>query len=147
MSYASEIKRLVRADGFSGLYKGLSSVILRDVPFNALFYGSYETICTMLIRWKGLQSKDDLEKTFIFGAGGFAGCVGWSVVLPFDVAKTRMQSGTMQGSLSTVLRSIVVNEGPSALFNGWSAAVARAFPANAGLFLGVEVTSRVLRDL
>ena len=41
----------------------------------------------------------------------------------------------------------MAEEGWRALFKGWSAAVVRAFPANAGLFLGVEFTSRELRHL
>jgi hypothetical protein len=62
--------------------------------------------------------------------------------MPFDVAKTRQQAGTAQGPLLQVMRGIVATEGSMALFNGWTAAVARAFPANAGLFLGVEISSR-----
>jgi|EP00966_Prymnesium_polylepis_P306337 hypothetical protein len=62
--------------------------------------------------------------------------------MPFDVAKTRQQAGTARGPLLSVMREIVAAEGASALFKGWTAAVARAFPANAGLFLGVEVSSR-----
>ena len=42
---------------------------------------------------------------------------------------------------------IVRTEGMSALFTGWTAAVCRAFPANAGLFAGVEVMSRLLKDV
>ena len=34
-----------------------------------------------------------------------------------------------------------------ALFTGWTAAVCRAFPANAGLFAGVELTSRLLQSV
>ena len=47
----------------------------------------------------------------------------------------------------SVLRSVVAAEGVAALFTGWTAAVARAFPANAGLFLGVEVSSRWMARL
>ena len=62
--------------------------------------------------------------------------------MPFDVAKTRQQAGSMHGPVLQVMRQIVAAEGSKALFKGWTAAVARAFPANAGLFLGVEVSSR-----
>ena len=44
------------------------------------------------------------------------------------------------------MRHIVRVEGVAALFSGWTAAVVRAFPANAGLFAGVEFVSRVLRE-
>jgi len=67
------------------------------------------------------------------------------VILPFDVAKTRLQTGAARGPLPQVMAGIVAADGWSALFVGWRAAVLRAFPANAGLFLGVELSSRVLR--
>jgi hypothetical protein len=101
----------------------------------------------MLLRVRGLRSKEELGTPSVFMAGGLAGCLGWSVVLPFDVAKTRLQSGAARGPLLALMTTIVRQEGASALFTGWTAAVARAFPANAGLFAGVELMSRLLRDV
>jgi hypothetical protein len=180
------------------------------------------------MRARGFSSKDELGTPTIFMAGGLAGCLGWSVIMPFDVAKTRLQSGAARGPLLQLMSRIIQEEGVRALFTGWSAAVwidrsnqtidahvmtrvplalwpttrppqrahrlsppspprppnhppsppiiphhppsppikpnsaatltlgntppasraqvVRAFPANAGLFLGVEVTSRLLRD-
>jgi hypothetical protein len=63
----------VRSDGIGGLFRGLSSLIARDVPFNALFYGSYESCCAALMRAEGLKSKDDLGMSRIFFAGGLRG--------------------------------------------------------------------------
>jgi hypothetical protein len=43
------------------------------------------------------------------------------------------------------MRSILVNEGVHALFSGWTAAVIRGFPANAGLLMGVEGAIRLMK--
>jgi hypothetical protein len=59
--------------------------------------------------------------------------------------KTRLQTGSAHGSVPRVMASIVAAEGGLALFSGWTAAVVRAFPANAGLFLGVEVSIRAMK--
>ena len=63
------------------------------------------------------------------------------------MAKTRLQSGAAQGPLLALMAKIVREEGAAALMTGWSAAVCRAFPANAGLFAGVELMSRLLADV
>ena len=42
-------------------------------------------------------------------------------------------------------RHIVRTEGRGALWRGWKPCVLRAFPANAALFTGVELTARALR--
>jgi solute carrier family 25 ornithine transporter 2/15 len=126
------------------------SILVHDrthEPHARRFYGSYETICTGLLRLRGLQSKDELDSVSIFFAGGLAGCLGWSVVLPFDVVKTRLQAGSTKTPMLQLMGKIVREEGAAALFNGWSAAIVRAFPANAGLFLGAELMTRALRDV
>ena len=147
--WVAEAWRVLQGQGPAGLYRGLTALIVRDVPFNGLFFGAYETICTALMRVHGVQSKDDLGTPAIFLAGGLAGCLGWSVIMPFDVAKTRLQAGQAEGrGLVSLMGHIVRHQGGvSALFVGWTAAIARAFPANAGLFAGVEFTSRCLRDV
>ena len=63
----------MRSDGAAGLFRGLSSLIARDVPFNALFYGSYESCCAAMMRAEGLKSKDDLGLSRILFAGGLRG--------------------------------------------------------------------------
>ena len=67
--------------------------------------------------------------------------------MPFDVAKTRLQSGAASGALGALMMAIIREEGMGALLTGWSAAVCRAFPANAGLFAGVEMMSKLLKDV
>lgn len=145
-SWSSECVHVIRTEGVAGLFSGLGALLMRDVPFNALFYGCYESICSAMMRFHGLESKDDLGTPSVFFAGGLGGCIGWSVILPFDVVKTRLQSGASKAGTLTLMAEIVRVEGTAALFTGWSAAVARAFPANAGLFAGVELMSRFLKD-
>lgn len=48
-----------------------------------------------MMRAEGHTSKDELGLSRIFAAGGLAGSFGWSVIMPFDVAKTRLQVATL----------------------------------------------------
>lgn len=141
----AEMRRLVAGEGFGGLYRGIVPLIGRDVPFNALFYGSYESLCTAFMRLRGSETKEQLGSGWIFLSGGLAGCVGWSLVIPLDVVKTRLQSGQSNVAPLALLRHIAAVEGTAGLFRGWTAAIIRAFPTNAFLFLGVELTTRLLR--
>ena len=135
-------RQIFTQDGISGFFRGIGPLICRDVPFNALFYGTYESLITFMLRSQEVQSRDELGTGSILMAGGLAGCCGWSFVLPMDVTKTRLQAGSARGTFFQVVSGIVIKEGIGALFSGWTAAVMRAFPANAGLFLGVEYSSR-----
>jgi solute carrier family 25 carnitine/acylcarnitine transporter 20/29 len=64
---------------------------------------------------------------------GMAGVAMWTIAIPPDVLKSRLQSapaGTYKGT-ADVLRVLLKTEGPQALFKGLGPAMLRAFPANA----------------
>lgn len=62
------LKTVVRQSGISGLWLGLSSTLLRDVPFSAIYWLNYEAI---------KQRFYGLHQTFTFNliAGAIAGSV------------------------------------------------------------------------
>jgi hypothetical protein len=148
-SLVSGLLAIARLEGVSGLYRGLAALWARDIPFNAFFFGTYESLTTLMLANSGVTSRDDLPSHKICFAGGAAGVVGWTCVLPFDTVKTRLQAAAgpqgkvadIPGTLLLILRA----EGARGLYRGWTAAVCRAFPANAAMFLGVETTQRILR--
>ena len=68
--------------------------------------------------------------------------LGWVVAMPFDVRKTSVQASSdlrIVGSYFTELFHIARERGPLALYTGLIPTIARAFSANAALFLGVEM--------
>jgi hypothetical protein len=141
---------VARSEGVNGLFRGLTALWARDIPFNAFFFGTYETLTTVMLRNSGMASRDDLPSYKICVAGGLAGVVGWTCVLPFDVVKTRLQASVgPQGrtDISGAIVQIVQREGVAGLYRGWTAAVCRAFPANAAMFLAVETSQRILRQM
>jgi hypothetical protein len=81
--------------------------------------------------------------------GGLAGSTAWSIVFPCDVVKSRLQAGV--GARSNGLRVVgrIVLDlyragGARVFYNGVAAAVLRAFPANGALFMGYEMTRKLL---
>lgn len=42
------LKNLIRTDGVIGLWRGIFPTLLRDVPFSAIYWMSYESIKTFL---------------------------------------------------------------------------------------------------
>jgi hypothetical protein len=138
----SVARALLRTEGVRGLFKGLPSLWARDIPFNFAFLGSYEAFCGVFT-WATGDDRRALGAAPTLAAGGLAGMVGWSLVFPMDVVKSRMQTSPVGTSALTVARTLLREEGPRALYRGCSAAVARAFPANAALLLGFELSHRL----
>ncbi|XP_076651985.1 mitochondrial glutathione transporter SLC25A40 isoform X2 [Halictus rubicundus] len=137
LSYAEilqALKTVVRNSGISGLWMGLGSTLLRDVPFSAIYWLNYETI---------KQTFRGAQQTFTFNlaAGAMAGSVAAFLTIPFDVVKTHRQiemgekeiySGDKPGrSRGTwpVIRKIYRQNGVKGLYTGLIPRIIKVAPA------------------
>ncbi|XP_068453119.1 mitochondrial carnitine/acylcarnitine carrier protein [Clinocottus analis] len=139
--------RLYRQQGLQSLYRGTLLTLIRDVPSNGLYFLTYECLKSFLTP-EG-QSVSQLSTPRILLAGGVAGILNWTIALPPDVLKSNFQTaadGKYKG-LVDVLRTLLREEGPKALYKGFNAVFLRAFPANAACFLGFEVALKGLNTL
>jgi solute carrier family 25 protein 39/40 len=98
------LQAVFRSEGLRGLYKGWWPTLLRDVPFSALYWHSFERI-----RWPlrdaleaytpphadGRENSTAALRMADFGAGALGGLVSAVVTHPFDVVKTRKQIGKL----------------------------------------------------
>lgn len=87
MSYkevGTAFSKMLKQHGFRGLFKGLIPTIMRDTPFSAIYWTSYES-------YKKFQNitQPDLAQSFIGGA--LAGSIAALITCPFDVIKTHQQ--------------------------------------------------------
>lgn len=139
--------QLFREQGIRSLYRGTVLTLLRDVPATGMYFLSYEWMKDKLAPRRG--SVSDLSAARIMLAGGVAGMCNWVVAIPMDVLKSRFQTAPdsrYRGGLD-VFREVLREEGPRGLYKGFTAAMLRAFPANAACFFGFEVSMKFLHWL
>ncbi|XP_061075403.1 mitochondrial carnitine/acylcarnitine carrier protein-like isoform X2 [Conger conger] len=139
--------RLYKEQGIRSVYKGTVLTLIRDVPSGGFYFLTYEYMKNTLTP-EG-QSVTQLSTPRILLAGGLAGIVNWVVALPPDVLKSNFQTaaeGHYRG-LRDVLLKLIQEEGPGALYKGFTAVMLRAFPANAACFLGFELALKILNWL
>jgi solute carrier family 25 (mitochondrial ornithine transporter) member 2/15 len=138
---ASIMRDMVTRQGWKSFIVGLDAQLARDASFYAVFFGGYEMNC-YLFRTYVPSMPDELN---FFMSGGLAGMMGWTVAMPFDVPKTNVQSRydtRVVGSYIPELLKIARTRGVRGLYSGLGPTLVRAFPANAALFLGVEMGKR-----
>uniref|UniRef100_A0A4W5NNX7 Mitochondrial ornithine transporter 1 n=1 Tax=Hucho hucho TaxID=62062 RepID=A0A4W5NNX7_9TELE len=141
----SVVRDILKTDGPQGLFQGMTSTWLREVPGYFLFFGGYE-ICRTLFTKPG-QSKDELDAVPLLISGGVGGAAFWLAVYPIDSVKSRIQVLSMSGKQAGFIRTllcIIRTEGVPALYCGLTPTVLRAFPSNGALFLAYEWTRRTL---
>lgn len=131
------LKKIYTTQGFSGLFRGLNSTILREVPAFGSYFLTYEWLT---------RTKTPVTTATMLLCGGIAGMVSWIIIYPIDVIKTRMQIDSSYKNSVDCLRKSVSREGYKFLYRGLSPTLFRAFPVNAATFAVVTWTVRLLGD-
>lgn len=130
-------RQMIKKQGLRSFFVGFDAQLMRDSSFYAVFFGGYE-LSKYMFRILVPSMPDELN---YFLSGGISGMGGWLFAMPFDVPKTNVQSRydtKVIGSYFPELIKIAKSRGIVGLYSGLGPTLARAFPANAALFLGVE---------
>jgi len=140
------IRGLYKEGGLRSIFRGSVATVARDGPGSAAYFAAYEVAKKALTPAGG---DGQLNLGAVVMAGGTAGVAMWAIAIPPDVIKSRIQSapsGTYSGFMDCARKTIAA-DGVSALWKGFGPAMARAFPANAATFLGVEYCRQALDKL
>jgi solute carrier family 25 carnitine/acylcarnitine transporter 20/29 len=142
------VRQLYKEGGLRSVFRGSAMTLARDAPGSAAYFAAYEYIK------RSLTPKDadgnvtgDLSLTAVVTAGGAAGIAMWIPVFPVDTIKSRMQSASGKVTIGGTIRAIHASGGFKAFFPGFAPALARAVPANAATFLGVELAHKAMNKI
>ncbi|EDO17164.1 hypothetical protein Kpol_1072p34 [Vanderwaltozyma polyspora DSM 70294] len=126
------ISKIVKNEGFSRLYKGISSPILMEAPKRATKFACNDFFSSYYM--KQFQEKKLTQNLSIL-SGASAGLVESFVVVPFELVKIRLQdvNSSYKGPIDVVAK-IIRNEGLFAMYNGLEATMWRHGVWNAGYF-------------
>lgn len=120
---------IIRAQGLRGMYRGYISQMYRDIPASASYFAIFEF--SSYYGHKHLPSVN--SQVINFFAGGLAGVLSWTLIMPLDVIKSRVQAdvkGNVYSGLWDCAMKSVKSEGVKVLFRGYSAVAFRAFLVN-----------------
>ncbi|RXK42675.1 solute carrier family 25 (mitochondrial carnitine/acylcarnitine transporter), member 20/29 [Tremella mesenterica] len=150
------LRKLYAEGGLRSIFRGTVATLARDGPGSAVYFATYELLKKRLSapppRLPGSDQPSaapPLSLGAVMLAGGTAGVAMWSLAIPPDTIKSRLQSapqGTYTGFMDCA-RKLIAQDGVTALWKGFGPAMARAFPANAATFLGVELSLKMMDKL
>ncbi|KAL8641829.1 MAG: hypothetical protein Q9228_001425 [Teloschistes exilis] len=171
------LRKLVRTQGYTSLWRGLTLTMWRDVPFSGLYWWGYEAGRNRLkeLRYSRIEydhgqgifhKGENHTATFVdsFLAGATSGAVAAVVTTPFDVGKTRQQVLERQDhkgsapqekgllrpeerSMPRFLYEIWKDEGAAGLFRGWAARCLKVAPACAIMISSYEIGKKMARNM
>ncbi|CEP64055.1 Mtm1p LALA0_S10e01222g [Lachancea lanzarotensis] len=136
--------------GYKALFKGLEITLWRDVPFSAIYWGSYEFYRKRSVNYMNTVSSNNHWNHFIdsFIGGSISGTIAAILTHPFDVGKTRMQIRFSMNNLNSshpsknmfrYLDEIRKNEGIVALYTGLLPRLIKVAPSCAIMISTYEV--------
>jgi len=112
------LRIVLRLEGFRALYASYGTTLLMNIPYNAVYFATYESLRSLLKR--GSEREFELKAHFFAGSG--AGLLAAAITNPFDVAKTRLQTqgdtGRRYNGMIDTLVSIGREEGRAGFFKG-----------------------------
>lgn len=139
------VKQLYKEGGIRSVFRGSAMTLARDGPGSAAYFATYEYIKRKLtpLDSNGKPS-GQLSLKAVMVAGGAAGVAMWIPVFPIDTVKSRLQSAEGRPTIRGTISGLYTRGGIKAFFPGIWPALARAVPANAATFLGVELAHKAM---
>ena len=142
------VRQLYKEGGIRSVFRGSAMTLARDGPGSAAYFATYEYIKRkMTPKDAAGKPQGDLSLSAITVAGACAGVAMWIPVFPVDTIKSRLQSAEGRPTIGGTIRGLYANGGLKAFFPGFAPAMARAVPANAATFLGVELAHQAMNKM
>ncbi len=144
-------RQMLRYNGITGLYQGLSPHLLRNIPAGSLYFGVYENIRLYYAEQLKLTSVSQLPSIYPLMAGGAAGVVYWGLIFPVDVIKSSFQTDNIdkskrryKGIVSCAL-DLYKNEGGwKRFYRGFAPCMMRSIPANSLMLFTVNYVTEAI---
>ncbi|KAF5464844.1 hypothetical protein F2P56_014893 [Juglans regia] len=123
------VRKVIKAEGFRGLYRGFGLTAVTQSPASALWWGAYGAAQHMI--WRSLGYRDDMDKkpshmemvTVQATAGMVAGACSSVITTPIDTVKTRLQvMDNFEGGRPSILktaRTLIKEDGWWGFYRGF----------------------------
>ena len=146
------MRNAVKQEGILSLWRGLSPMLLRDVPFSMIYWLGFEQLKVMLL------TRMEYSAMVPFLAGSISGAVAAALTTPLDVVKTHMQvelgenvatTGTVSlgtGTMGQVMQKVIQQHGYRGLFAGFVPRCVKVAPACAIMITSYEMCKQYFVD-
>ncbi|KAJ5186422.1 hypothetical protein N7449_011186 [Penicillium cf. viridicatum] len=127
-------RKIVKNEGASRLYRGISAPILMEAPKRATKFAANDSWGAF---YRNLFGVDKQTQGLATLTGATAGATEAFVVVPFELVKIRLQDKAQAhkyNGMLDVVKKIVAAEGPLAMYNGLESTMWRHVLWNAGYF-------------
>lgn len=140
--------KIVREEGPTELYRGLTPSLIGVVPYAATNYFAYDMLRKA---YRKAFKEEEIGNTATLLIGSAAGAISSTATFPLEVARKHMQVGAVSGrqvykNMLHALISILEKEGLPGLYKGLGPSCLKLVPAAGISFMCYEACKRILID-
>ena len=144
------LSHVIKTDGILGLYRGLLPTLIRDAPYAALYFMTYDRTRA----WFHSHIQSDASYLQPLVCGAFSGGFATLCTHPPDVIRTRIQAfqrtpskgyAGMSLSIAKVIQHICATDGIKGLFTGIAPRVTRRSLSSAVTWMTFEEVVKALK--
>ncbi|CAM0957519.1 unnamed protein product [Alopecurus aequalis] len=138
--------KIIREEGPTELYRGLTPSLIGVVPYAATNYFAYDTLKKV---YKKMFKTNEIGNVQTLLIGSAAGAISSTATFPLEVARKQMQVGAVGGrkvykSMLHALLSILEDEGVGGLYRGLGPSCMKLVPAAGISFMCYEACKKIL---
>uniref|UniRef100_A0A453T353 Uncharacterized protein n=1 Tax=Aegilops tauschii subsp. strangulata TaxID=200361 RepID=A0A453T353_AEGTS len=138
--------KIVREEGPSELYRGLTPSLIGVVPYAATNYYAYDTLRKL---YRKTFKQEEISNIATLLIGSAAGAISSTATFPLEVARKQMQAGAVGGrqvykNVFHALYCIMEKEGIGGLYKGLGPSCIKLMPAAGISFMCYEACKKIL---
>ncbi|KAK9817888.1 hypothetical protein WJX72_003792 [[Myrmecia] bisecta] len=147
------VQATIRTNGFKGPFQGLAATIVRNVPANSIYLGTFDLLKRQAAASYGctVGELSAQHPVIVFGAAGVGALGYWIAIFPVDVIKSAMQTDSIDPAqrrfptMATTFKKLYAEGGMKRFYKGFSPCLMRAVPANGAMLLTVDKVTAWLK--
>lgn len=151
-SFPGILSHMVKSEGLSSIYSGLSASLLRQAVYATARFGFHRTFSNYFKKRNNNKPIPFYQKVL---SGMASGSIGVLLCTPIDVSLVRMQADSMvnvesrkeYGNVFKALLRIAREEGVSKLYSGLMPSLLRGMAVNVGMMAFYDQTKEILQAL
>ncbi|RLN13034.1 hypothetical protein C2845_PM09G18230 [Panicum miliaceum] len=140
--------KILREEGPSELYRGLTPSLIGVVPYAATNYYAYDTLKKL---YRKTFKQEEISNIATLLIGSAAGAISSTATFPLEVARKQMQVGAVGGrqvykNVFHALYCIMEKEGIGGLYKGLGPSCIKLMPAAGISFMCYEACKKILYE-
>lgn len=146
------VRQTFQHNGLRAPFQGLGATLVRNIPANAVYLGSFEVLKQQAAQARGIETRD-LPPHIVMAAASTGGIAYWLCIYPVDMIKSAIMTDAIKRedrkypNMRVAAQKLWAEGGVARFYKGFAPCLIRAAPANAAMLYTVDAVNNYTSQL